>query len=302
MQRSLCAVAIRRAAALAAFTFLLLGAPGARAAILVKEGFDYGGTGGNLAGNNGGGGFSGAWANGPGIYQYTPTGLTFGSLQVSGGAASFSSATSGYNAGVTRPFSATLPATGYGSYLLQATGSPLVSQGALGLGAPNSPPTAATVGFAAPDFFGGAAYVGVFSAASGAALVPGQTYLQVFKYVTIAGPGYMATEWLLTEAQFAGFKVGGLAESELNAAGIGSGAGQVWSRASFSGPAGFPLADATFSIVGGFAGTDRGMIQDELRISDSSIDEATPIPEPSTAMLVACVVIAAALSKHRKRR
>ena len=80
------------------------------------------------------GGFSGAWADGASIYQYTATGLTLGSLQVSGGAASFSSADSGYVASVTRPFSATLPATGYGSYLLQATGSPLIRRGGLGLG------------------------------------------------------------------------------------------------------------------------------------------------------------------------
>ena len=59
--------------------------------------------------------------------------------------------------------------------------------------------------------------------------MPGQTYLQVFKYVNTGGTFYTATEWLLTEAQFAGFKVGGLAESELDAAGIGSGAGEVWS-------------------------------------------------------------------------
>ena len=51
MDRLPSACTIRLTTALAAFMCLLLSASGTHAAILASEGFDYGATGGNLAGN-----------------------------------------------------------------------------------------------------------------------------------------------------------------------------------------------------------------------------------------------------------
>ena len=58
----------------------------ASAALTVYDGFDYGGTSGDLTGKNGGSGFSGAYTDSGNSTIYTTTGLTYGTLETTGGA------------------------------------------------------------------------------------------------------------------------------------------------------------------------------------------------------------------------
>ena len=58
----------------------------ASAALTVYDGFDYGGTSGDLTGKNGGTGFSGAYTDGGNSTIYATTGLTYGTLETAGGA------------------------------------------------------------------------------------------------------------------------------------------------------------------------------------------------------------------------
>ena len=274
-----------------------------RGTIIVADAFDYGPVEVTVgSGLNGGLGFNGGWHDsfpgGPTPLKYTPAGLSFAGLATSGGAVT--SVGIGFppaSLSISRGFGVVLPATAYGSYLLQPIGlftAGLALQDAFG-GGP-------TVGFEAPTQGIGspaaAAIVGIQKSQSGPALIVGQTYLQIFKYQRSGGT-YTATEWLLSEGQFVTFKAGGLTEQELNGASIGTGSANVWSRASVT-----ALRTTGITVVGlynqnGIDADPDGIIQDELRISNASIDDATPavVPEPAALALICSSV----LILHRRR-
>ena len=161
-----------------------------------------------------------------------------------------------------------------------------------------------TLGFNAPaqglgGLVGGAAYAGTTTGQNGSALISGQTYLQIFKYQR-SGGSYAAMEWLLSESQFATFKAGGLTEQELNLALIGTGPTNVWSRVSVNGLSTGGIEQVTFASQSGFGIDPKGIIQDELRISNTSIDDATPaiVPEPAAFALICCGILC--LVRHRR--
>ena len=93
---------------------------------------------------------------------------------------------------------------------------------------------------------------------------------------------------MLTEAQFNNFKLGGLLDTELDSALIGSGTNEVAGKAtatSTSGTTNVLTASGLFYQVASLgSGTNLQSSFDELRYGDS-YDAVTPIPEPTTISL-----------------
>jgi len=292
-----------------AATTVLLSPSFGRAGIIVSEQFQYGPTAGALAGQNGGIGFSTAWGDGSIAaipWQYTPTGLSLGSLDTSGGAATWANTAIPPNgdSGVgLRPFTTSLGGIIYGAFLFRVNDQKPVSSGlnntaGLLLGGPtdlNNP----SFSVQTPEFAQNAAGLrmeGSSSLLSGNALSLGTTYLALFKFDSV---GTAASGWVLNLGQYENFAPGGLTESALNAASLGSGATQVWERTSFD-PTVTLDPMSHLLLMGAFARLDVTM--DEIRFSNTSLAEAAPqaVPEPSS-LLLAGIGALGLVRAHRKR-
>jgi hypothetical protein len=167
----------------------------AQAALLAYEGFNYGPAGSDLAGNNGGSGFTSAWTGGgfnvnsSTNYDVTTAGLSFNKLDVSGGAAE-TLATPTSIAGIFRnlPSFGADGTTRYLSFLIHPT--EVVASHWYGMYLRNGTAGELFVGKSGggnnTDWLienrGGASQV-----SSGAAVVAGRTYLLVLKMDFAAG-------------------------------------------------------------------------------------------------------------------
>lgn len=275
----------------------------ASAVVVASEPFAYGAASGALAGKNGGSGFSGAWA-GNAAFTYNPTGLTLGTLQAQGGAASYASTESTIK--IQRPFGAgALAGTVYGGYLFRVVSrSDPFNNASLFLGQANDGDAEASFDFKTPTNSSVSPAFAVIEDLNsgpsdnlvGAEPAPavGTTYLALFK-VNPAGTARWDA-WILTAPQYNSFVAGGLAESVLNAAAIGTGPGNVWARGSASGA----VAVDPMTHLGLFSFTpgDVTVTFDEIRISNTSLLEAAPaVPEPASLGLLAVGTLA-----FRRRR
>ncbi|MFO0950236.1 MAG: hypothetical protein U0835_03615 [Isosphaeraceae bacterium] len=314
----------RLAVAVAATAPALAAPAAARAQLVVSESFDYGATGGALNGKGSGVGFSAAWTA-PGSFAYTPDGLTFGTLQTTGGAVSYTSPPGFITTSAYRPFTNPLGATTYGSYLLRidsrsgtVNNTGLLLASSAGQSDANAPlavslpvnvtnaPGRVLLQFL--DTNGGAALL------SGAQqqLAVGTTYLALFKYVAGASNA-SSSVWVLTSDQYDNLVSGGLTEAELNGASIGSGASNVWARASVSANV-TPTARSflsLFGFVGSGSGQSLNQTFDEIRLSNTSLSAVAPqaavsVPEPGSltlGLLVAgCAAGGAAWHRRGTRR
>lgn len=270
------------------------------AALLMYEGFSYGSSN-NVALNTLSGsalGLDGSAYAGSGTVQYQSSGLTFGDLETDGGRANLP-----YNSGAFeahRGIDFTLTSgTMFGSYLFQAYddagGTSGISPVMWGATVSDN-----TVELAVAGNTGGAGVLagvksyststGGTAIATGSTMTANTTYLVLFE-VTNMGAASGETQdvniWVLSEAQFANFKVDGLTTAELQAAALGSTASDVWQKVNFtlnvSGTNAISLTDSeTFTL---FSYRSKYYV-DEVRVSNGSLDEVTPIPEAASLGLL----------------
>lgn len=132
---------------------------------------------------------------------------------------------------------------------------------------------------------------------SGNALVAGTTYMILSSYTNVNSTGSAtATQWVLTEAQYADFRDNGFDFSNLNLRAVGIGAENVFSLVSDNATS-LSFASGNFLQIAG--NTDQAAY-DEIRFADSLSDVVTPLPIPEPA--VASLSALATLGLLRRRR
>ncbi|HSI07969.1 MAG TPA: hypothetical protein VK985_05215 [Rariglobus sp.] len=283
-------------------------APTARASLLVYEGFNYGvanntllntiDTSTSLAAPNG---LQGNYGEGTPSVRYNTTGLSLGSLPISGGKTLLGNA-SGV-AGV-KVAGSTAAVTGdlFMSYVFNYTGT--LSTNAFTVGVNTSAITAAnTAGryFNVEAISADAGSTTAISygnsygtpANSGETLVAGTTYLMVAQFtnvgtaLSVENPG-VATLWVLTAAQYNSFLSTGFSAAALNEASIGATATNVYSRVTASQSSGTFDFNGSSTVQYVFSSANSVIENfDELRIGTTLNDVLgiAAIPEPSTLTL-----------------
>ncbi len=253
---------------------------------LIYDGFDYT-LSANLATQNGGTGFSAAWASpGSAVTATIVSGLTFGSnLATSGNAVQIvnNGANSwGADSIIARSVTSAPSTTYWASYLANITdfGSGFNMQGVgSGSGEFGNGVTVSNYGSnnAAIRNAGG-------DAGFGGDLSTGTTYLSLAQYT---GSGINA--WVFTQAGFDSWVSNGSTEGSLSTYAFSSG-----SRA----------GDASFTgslVIGGYStGTAMTAIFDEVRFGDS-LSSVTVVPEPSSIALLLVTGLSGVLLRRRRR-
>jgi hypothetical protein len=284
------------------------------ASLIVYEGFNYGPSASLLAGlgNTTEVGMQGTWTNNGSAgttVDYSPAGLTFSDLIVTGGLAQMNGVIAGTGdrtAAVGRRLNVSAQSgTLWGSYLFRPMSDAAArSVGSLLQGgAANVSDNTAFFSLANNEFNQSVGGVRISAGSGGnAALATGgvvpslnTTYLYVFRLDNIAAPSastQSATAWMLSEAQFDNFKLGGFDEAELNAATIGSLGTDVMQRVSLTTTNGLTLPgtfdDTDFLRLFNFSGGEFVTQYDEIKFSNGNLNEAVlPIPEPSAWLTVA---------------
>lgn len=308
-------------------SFILLGyllsSSALPASILVYEGFDYGGTAQALAGISGAAtGLTGSYSSGNsegGNMDYDPTGLTFGDLYTTGGhAALLRSGSDSFFFSSRQMAAGSVTGTIYGSFLFQQE-SPESNDDVNGLlfGPENTTDSTATVSFLTDTYrnevqsirvdpdnngFFASGYEG---AATGmASNSPGTNVTMALFEITNVGAvsgTQTVSMWMLNVAQFTNFKAGGLTLTELNSATMGSGSTNVLGRNSLTlnGDDGYiSLGNSDYLTLFSFRSSYR---MDEIRLSNSSLDEVTPIPEPGVfgALAIGSLILSLRRRRHR---
>jgi hypothetical protein len=229
------------------------------------------------------------WAVGPGAASctYKSAGLTFSSggktLQTSGGDLYV---THGGGQEINRTTSlSVLSGTLYGAYLYQPTSLHTSCWSGIGFAA-TAPQWSGEYSITVAPKGGYNSYqpyVRVGGTAVNGSGTPaytlGTNYLVLFQITDIGGSGsHTLTAWVLTADQFAHFESDGtLTAAELNSAGIGSAAAQVFGRASATGSG--SLATTYFAIGGSGDSTEVTHI-DAIRLGTGSLDEVAPLAPP----------------------
>ena len=292
---------------------LVLGAfSSAQASLIVYEGFDYGASSSPLGGlgNTTEIGLQGTWTNNGTAgttSEYQSSGLTFSDLSVRGGLAQMNGVIAG---AVDRTAAAfrqiNVPAqtgTLWGSYLFRKN-SDLATRSVATLlqgDAASVTDNTAYFSLANNEFNQSVGGVRISASVGGnAALATGPdpllstTYLFVFKLENIgaaSGSTQTATAWMLSEAQYDNFKVGGLDEAEINGAATGSLATNVTERVTLTTAAGL-ASPGTFDTTDflrfyNFSGNELITQFDEIKFSNGNLNEAVVgIPEPSALLAV----------------
>jgi len=270
----------------------------------VHEPFDYT-LGAQITGQNGGTNWANAWSDqlsNP-VHGTIAAGLSFSNLDASGNALSivYDGATA-----PTVPIRSTLglPDTNAGgetavvwmSYLIRHQSSDRSQPVRIGEG-----PGGATWGLLSTNtnFDGAGTYNGVGTQAGSPA---GQTMLVLMEMRVTGVPNGSLDAWMLTEAQFATFKAGGLTAGELNSASVGAGSSDVFARLSQSLNMAAAPNYGTFFIASGPSGDGLlATLYDEIRISTVDLDDVTPlaeVPEPASLGLLA---IGGVMALRRRR-
>lgn len=304
---------------------LLLAAP-ASADLVVYEGFT-GYTAGNLhnqaANSNtlglntsgtGAGLYSSTNTNATTSINYQATGLTFSNLTVSGGSVALNSST-GTVTGVALNNALSFTGTLYGSYLVNFSSTVVADNTPYAYVTIATTRTTGTTHFSSIADNSGAinsvavGYDGLGANAtnSGVILSGGSTYIVLASFTNVGvalsaeTPG-VATQWVLSTAQFDHFKSNGFAG--LEAASIGATASDVTSVVSES------MTSGTYSLFGDTNALRVGMNSnsgartftiDEIRFG-TSLDAVTPIPEPATAAALVGLGALAVSALRRRRR
>jgi hypothetical protein len=288
---------------------------------LIYEGFQYGDTASALEGNGTtGGGWAGAWTEdqqqGDWSADYETTSLTFGSLVTAGGKVRITGNTSGnQRSRYDRQLDGVNWSTVYGSYLLDiATMTKSDDFFTFDTRVTDTTATNSYKGtewqISHPGYKLAGQRAEAWMAENGQAattgIPTGSTYLVLFE-ATNLGENSTGTQeitvWALTEAQFATFKTGGLTTAELNAATLGTGAGEVSVRVSSSADEASRAAFDTGKYLQlhsyGRGGLTADYAYDEFRFADTNLDDVTPIPEPATMTLLALGGLAAVRRRRR---
>jgi hypothetical protein len=284
-------------------------APHAGAELLMYEGFAYGAASGDLINMSGSAlGLDGTSYSGDDRVDYDPAGLTFGSLQTSGGHASLGYNASAFNASRGLNFNIT-SGTLYGSFLFQAYddagGDGGISPIMFGSTTSDNTSELALAGNTAS---GGGVHAGLKiygnqTVAAGSSLTIDTTYLVLFQVNNMGaldGDTQLINLWVLSEAQFENFRSLGLTDSLLNAASLGDEATSVWQRVSYelpvTGSNNISLTDTDQFVL--FSWRSKYLV-DEVRLSNASLNEVTPIPEATSALLMGCALGGLALRRRR---
>lgn len=285
-------------------------------ALILYEGFDYGGS--NVALNTISGAATGLTGSYAGSGNYNSTGLTFSNLETTGGRASFGntgSITSGYRQLSTGTISGTI----YGSFIYQQTQSYGTNDvNGLGFGVLNPSITNDNTNTLSvitdtynnevpslrsnPGNTGSAPYL---ATGSGTAPDPSATVRMALFEVTNVGAvsgTQQVTMWILEENQFNNFRPDGLSVTELNSASVGTGSTEVFGRVTLTinGASGYiGLGNSNFLTLMNLR-SDVGY--DEIRISTSSLNEATPVPEPGSVVLLGLAGMVMMICRRRGRK
>jgi lysophospholipase L1-like esterase len=222
------------------------------AALTGYDGFDYGATGGDLTGKNGGSGWSGAYTDTGNSTGYRPTGLTYTGLSTAGGAAN--------TADVTDPIGTTISFRNLGAAI--TTGQTWISF----LGQRN---TAATGTFAGFSVYSGSGVTSEFTIASG-----GTANWRILDTASVDTG--VATTQNVTQLVVAQIIWNAAAAETLN----------LWINPTLGGALGAPNATKVVDMPSGFnsiriaASSGVGHIYDEIRIGDSFVDVTPPVVVP----------------------
>lgn len=292
---------------------LALFVPTAHADTILYEGFDYGKSDAALDGlGSAEAGWAGSWdvshvaMSGSPSYSadFEAVGLSLSDLPVSGGGMLLTNDCNG-TVFASRQHAASLTGTLYGSYLFQPVTRPTQAVGVCGLFESHLPQASGSMAQFAidPDAYGsdngGVMTGGAYNFASGSALVAGETYLVLFEVTGLGmtSTARSATMWILNEDQFDYHKAGGLDAAELNAAPVGSGSTAVQQRATRSVSTGYAFASDRYLTFQNYYFGNQARY-DELRISNSSLNE-TIVPEPcGLVILAAGAAIVAVYRRH----
>lgn len=275
------------------------------------EGFDYGGT--NVALNTIGGSATGLTGSYTGAGNYVSTGLTFGSLETTGGSANLIAGSSNQTAR-RQLDTGTVTGTIYGSFLFQqASFGNTTDFLGVGFGTNTATDNTATVIFltdqfgaelaaarANPSNAGSPPYQANGTVPSPAPPTPIMLGLYEITNVGAVSGTQSVTYWTLSETQFESFRADGMTTAELNAASIGGGTTDVTERIvlSISGAGGYiDLNNGDFLNLIYRSGN---YSVDEIRVSNLDLNEVTPIPEPGSVILVGLAGMAMVVCRRRR--
>ncbi len=288
------------------------------AAIIVRDGFEYGAANINLSTTTstmaGGTGLGGSWQlssqNGNNHATYVAAGLTFTNLLTAGGAIRMEGQWSGSSL-VSRQLSVTHTGTLYGSFLVKPGAQPYAdanqSGSILGIGSNGETEYPTDISVSTKQWDHATPLCGMKigrsvggpHAADGSSMAYNNTtsYLLLIKATNVGGSGSKtAAFWCLTAAQFAYFRSKAsdpLTEAELDAAALGTGSAQVLQRGSKT-SSNTATFDTTrylnlITSLNPVGPTVWYMTYDELRLSNASLNETVPlilVPDKGTAVIV----------------
>ena len=139
----------------------------------------------------------------------------------------------------------------------------------------------------------------VAAAGTGTQLAINTPYLELFQISISNTDAISAHSWTLSVSQFANFQ-GNLTATALDAASTGTGSNQITEEALASGTdTGISSALSGITNMSLFSFGSTGTY-DEIRISNASLAETAPVPEPATLGLVAVGGLGLLLLKRRK--
>jgi len=268
----------------AALGVCLVAASSLSASVLMTESFDY--AAGNLAGNNGGVGWGGAWTEtDPDGTATVVSGLSFSDMPVSGGAAEIQiTSNDGFKDEKASRASGVSVTTGddlWVSFLYTQPGAPLASNSSRTAELRHSlrmrikPKNSGSQGVALRYDSAGA------TATNGTQNIQnGDTFLVVARFGDIGqASGKVALMWVLDAAGYDSVKAGGVTQAELDSA-------NILSLSSPHANQSFGIGDAVDMVVADSSNTSFAAVYDELRYGTTSQDVVAVVPEPaSLAML-----------------